>query len=138
MLLPALNCVFNCRYISNWITQPPNSYQNLKFFPLDFGRKKRNMHPWNPCVIYIFFFSQSYLLTCVFDTWSQQITDRIYVIVLILTAWLIPIIVILFCYLNVRIYHILKETTLKESYLLHEKILHIIRNGDKNNSNLIV
>ena len=36
------------------------------------------------------------------DTWSTDTWDRAYVVILIVTAWLIPLLIITYCYLKVR------------------------------------
>ena len=36
------------------------------------------------------------------DTWSTDTWDRAYVVLLIVTAWLIPLLIITYCYLKVR------------------------------------
>ena len=48
--------------------------------------------------------AETYLLVCEFDTWSDELGDRIYIYLMLLLAWLFPIIMICHCYLKVRIY----------------------------------
>ena len=47
--------------------------------------------------------AETYLLACEFDTWSVDPWDRAYIYFLIVTAWLVPVVIIVTCYVNVSI-----------------------------------
>ena len=48
--------------------------------------------------------SESYLIVCTFNTWSQDPVDRGYIYVMVFIGWLVPVIVIIFSYLNVSLF----------------------------------
>lgn len=61
---------------------------------------------------------QTDLVACVFDTWSRETNDQIFVLLLIISAWLIPILVIFFCYLRVNSIILLLTSSIFNSIFL--------------------
>ena len=52
------------------------------------------------------FLKQPYLLSCsVFNVWSTDLKNNVYIVMLIIIAWLIPLIIIFVCYIKVKLYN---------------------------------
>ena len=50
---------------------------------------------------YSLLFLQTYLITCLVNTWSKKLIDMAFIVLLVTVGWLIPLLVIGLCYINV-------------------------------------